>query len=141
MDRAALDVALELGISCGGWCPKGRKAEDGPIDSHYPVQETASTSYSVRTEKNVQNSDGTLILTWGPLTGGTARTLKVAKELKKPHLVVDLSRSEQPNIVKEWGQQNRIKILNVAGPRESKTPGIHDKAVKFLLEVFTNRSS
>jgi hypothetical protein len=136
VDRAALDVALELGIPCGGWCPKGRKAEDGPINSHYPLQETASASYSVRTETNVQDSDGTLILTWGSVTGGTARTLEFAKKFKKPHLVVDLSKPKEPNIVKEWGQQNRLRILNVAGPRESKVPGIHDRAVEFLRELF-----
>jgi len=141
VDRAALDVALELGIACGGWCPRGRKAEDGPIHPHYPLQETASTSYSLRTEKNVQDSDGTLILTWGPVTGGTARTLDFARKYKKPHLVVDLSKKEQPNIVKEWGEQNKIGILNVAGPRESKLPGIYDRAVKFLREMLSKEGS
>ena len=136
VDRAALDVALELGISCGGWCPKGRKAEDGPINSHYPLQETASASYSVRTEKNVQDSDGTLILTWGPVTGGRARTLEFAQKFKKPYLVIDLSKAGEPNTIKEWMQINKIKVLNVAGPRESKAPGIHDRAVDFLRRVF-----
>ena len=137
VDRAALDVALELGIPCGGWCPKGRKAEDGRIHSRYPLQEASSSSYSVRTEMNVKDSDGTLILTWGSVTGGTARTLEFAKKFKKPHLVVDLSKREEPIIVKEWCQQNRIGVLNVAGPRESKVPGIHNIAVEFLREVFT----
>ena len=137
VDRAALDLALELGIPCGGWCPKGRRSEDGMIPERYPLKETYSSSYSVRTEMNVRDSDGTLILTWGALTGGTARTLKSAKKIKKPHLVVDLSKREEPNIVKEWGQQNRIRILNVAGPRESKVPGIHDRAIKFLREMFS----
>jgi len=137
VDRAALDVALELGIPCGGWCPKGRRSEDGVIAEGYPLREISSSSYPVRTEMNVKDSDGTLILAWGLPTGGTARTLKSAKELKKPHLVVDLSKREEPNIVKEWGQQNRIRILNVAGPRESKIPGIHDRAVEFLRELFS----
>ncbi len=74
VDRAALDVALELGILCGGWCPKGRKAEDGPIDPHYPLKETNSPNYPLRTEKNIRESDGTLILTKGPVNGGTSLT-------------------------------------------------------------------
>ena len=138
VDRAALDVALELGIPCGGWCPNGRRSEDGVIPERYPLKETSSSSYSVRTEMNVRDSDGTLILTWGPPTGGTATTLKLAKKLKKPHLVVDLSKREEPNIVKELSQQNSIRILNVAGPRESKAPGIHGRAVEFLREMLSS---
>ena len=87
VDRAALDVALKVGIPCGGWCPKGRKAEDGAIPDRYPLTETSSASYPVRTEKNVNDSDGTLILKVGPVTGGTARTVKAAKKLK----ILDLS--------------------------------------------------
>ena len=132
VDRAALDVALELGIPCGGWCPKGRKAEDGRIDPRYPLQETESTSYPVRTERNVKDSDGTLILTNGPATGGTAATIKFAQKYKKPYLVIDLGLGEYPEIVRKWEQTNKLRILNVAGPRESKTPGIHDRVVEFL---------
>ena len=136
VDRAALDVALELGIPCGGWCPKRRRAEDGRIPQRYRLKETASTSYPVRTEMNVSDSDGTLILTWGPPTGGTATTLKLAKKFKKPYLVVNLSKNHDPLFVIEWTKTNKIKVLNVAGPRESKTPGIHDEAVEFLWKVF-----
>ena len=136
VDRAALDVALELGIPCGGWCPKGRHAEDGVIPERYPLQETASSSYPLRTEMNVRDSDGTLILTWGPVTGGTARTLELAQKFRKPYLVVDLCRGGNPASVKEWGQNSKIKTLNVAGPRESKSPGIHDRTVHFLREIF-----
>ena len=66
MDRAALDVALENDIACGGWCPKGRLAEDGPIDAKYPLTETESPLLTQRTEANVRDSDGTLILSGGP---------------------------------------------------------------------------
>jgi hypothetical protein len=136
VDRAALDVALELGIPCGGWCPKGRKAEDGRIDPRYPLQETESTSYPVRTERNVKDSDGTLILTDGPVTGGSAATVKFAQKYEKPYLVIDLGLGGDSEIVRKWEETNRVRILNVAGPRESKTPGIHDKAVKFLRGIF-----
>jgi len=137
VDRAALDVALWLDIPCGGWCPKGRKAEDGPIDTRYPLQETASARYPIRTEKNVRESDGTLILMWGLPKGGTALTIKFAQKHKKPYCVVDLSMGEDPKTVKEWGKMNRIRLLNVAGPPESNAPGIFDQAVKFLQSVFS----
>jgi hypothetical protein len=135
VDRAALDVALELGISCGGWCPKGRKAEDGPIDARYPLQETTSARYPIRTEKNVKESDGTLILTWAHPTGGTALTIRFAQKHKKPYCVVDLSVGGDPETVEEWEKMNRIKVLNVAGPPESNVPGIYGHAVKFLRDI------
>ncbi len=137
VDRAALDVALELGLPCGGWCPKGRKAEDGPIDPRYPLKETRSPNYPLRTEKNIRESDGTLILTKGPVNGGTALTVRLAIEYKKSHLIIDLYNKIDPRIVREWGEKNQIKILNVAGPRESKLPGIHDQAIDFLRKVLS----
>ena len=121
VDRAALDVALELGIPCGGWCPKGRLAEDGPIDLRYPLQEVGSTSYSVRTERNVMEADGTLILTEGPLTGGTALTLTLAQKNGEPHLVIDLSKDQDIAEIMSWVTSNEIEVLNVAGPRPRGT--------------------
>ncbi len=137
VDRAALDVALELGIPCGGWCPKGRKAEDGPIDPKYPLQETLSPNYQHRTEKNLREADGTLILTKGPVSGGTSFTVQLAVEYKKPHLIIDFDDKIDPQMVRAWGEKNKIEILNVAGPRESKVPEIHDRAVEFLKKVLT----
>ena len=137
VDRAALDFALEHGIPTGGWCPKGRKAEDGPIPSPYPLRETSSTDYRVRTEKNVTDSDGTLILTLGKLTGGTAYTAKVAENHRKPYIVIDLSGKPDPKSIMAWVVQNNIQTLNVAGPRESKSPGVHDMAVDFLKRMLT----
>ena len=133
--KAALDVALELGIPSGGWCPKGRKAEDGPIDPKYPLRETNSPNCALRTEKNVREADGTLILTKGPVSGGTALTVQLAVQFKKPHLIIHLYDKIDPFVVREWGEKNKIEILNVAGPRESKVPGIHDQAVEFLSKV------
>jgi hypothetical protein len=140
VDRAALDIALELNIFCGGWCPKGRRSEDGQIPAKYPLQETTSTNYRIRTEKNVTDSDGTLILTDGPPTGGTAFTVRLAKRHKRPYYIVDLAIHNDVNPVLAWLLQNKIQTLNVAGPRESKVPGIHDRAVDFLKKVLNETS-
>jgi hypothetical protein len=142
VDRAALDVALELGISCGGCCPKGRKAEDGPIDIRYPLRETHSPRYSVRTERNVRESDGTLVLTGlGRASAGTALTIRFAQKDKKPYLVRDLFVRKDLGTVRKWLEVNRIRALNVAGPRESESPGIHDKAFEFLKELFMTQKA
>ena len=138
MDRAALDVALELGLPCGGWCPKGRRAEDGRIPERYPMEEASSSDYRVRTGLNVQDSDGTLILAWGRLAGGTLLTLKLARRLHKPYFVVDLVHGGEATSVQEWGRANQIGILNVAGPREGEAPGIHARASSFLRQVLGN---
>jgi hypothetical protein len=135
VDRAALDVALELGIACGGWCPKGRRAEDGPIPSCYPLRETASPHYSVRTELNIRDSDGTLILNLGPLEGGTSYTARVADRHGRPCLIVALDQNPQPEEARNWLQVHAIRRLNVAGPREEKRPGAYAAAHEFLVRV------
>jgi hypothetical protein len=132
VERAALDIALELGIPCGGWCPKGRIAEDGLIDSRYPLRETKSDYLWVRIERNVHISDGILVLTWGPPSGGTALTLKVAKDYRKPYIVIDLNGEGTAANVIKWAKIHQIRVLNVAGPKESKFPGIYEKAKEFL---------
>lgn len=137
VDRAALDAALEVGIPCGGWCPKGRQAEDGPIPDWYPLQETLSPDYKVRTEWNVRDADGTLILTRGKPTGGTALTITLAVKYEKPHLVLDLSEPPTPATVQQWIKEDNIRTLNVAGPRESGEPGIHEKSVRFIRDFLT----
>ena len=135
VDRAGLDAALQTGLACGGWCPKGRLAEDGPLPSRYPLIETPLSDYSQRTLWNVRDSDGTLVLHQGPITGGTALTIGYARELAKPCLCVDLLTSPEAEIMLNWARENRIRTLNVAGPRESGCPGIHQTAMSFLLRV------
>ena len=139
VDRAALDVALELGIPCGGWCPKGRKAEDGTIDPKYPLKETKSAKYQFRTEANVMEADGTLVLTSGTPTGGTAFTVQVALKHKKPYLVIDLKRKPNPSTARDWVNLLKIGVLNVAGPRESKIPGIYEMAKKLLMQIIPRK--
>src|SRR3989304_5681242 len=90
VDRGALDAAIARGIPHGGWCPQGRLAEDGRIPDLYQIQENDSPDYTIRTERNVLDSDATLILCRGPLSGGTLLTFHFAKQHQKPCLVVDL---------------------------------------------------
>lgn len=137
VDRAALDAALALGIPCGGWCPRDRYAEDGRIDDRYPIAETPSGDSAQRTEWNVRDSDGTLVLTGGEPSGGTALTIRLAKGMGRPFLVVDLSKAADPGRVRSWIRENRIGVLNVAGPRESGCPGIHGEALAFLRDVLS----
>jgi hypothetical protein len=137
VDRAALDWALDNGIPCGGWCPLGRRAEDEPIGSRYPLRETGSAEYEERTRMNVVDSDGTLILNTGPLTSGTALTERFAIDHRKPCLVVQLDAraSDDAARVRTWLAASSIRTLNVAGPRESKSPGIYRLAYAFLDEL------
>jgi len=139
VDRAALDVAMRLGIPAGGWCPRGRRAEDGRIPDSYPLREADSVNYAKRTELNVRDSDGTLILSGGPLTGGTALTESLARRQGKPVFVVDLRDEPAPDVIDEWLAANSIQTLNVAGPRESQQPGIYDTVCEFLARLLNGK--
>ena len=138
VDRAALDAALENGLPLGGWCPKGRPAEDGPINEKYPLKETPSEAYSQRTQWNVRDSDGTLILARGDIDGGTAFTVQAAKKLQKPHLIIDLRQGQDLSKVKQWIADNYIAVLNIAGPRASKEPKVYLEALAFLRILLRN---
>jgi hypothetical protein len=138
VDRAALDVALELGIPCGGWVPRGRRAEDGRIPPIYPMRETESPGYGTRTRLNVRDSDATLILTRDAPIGGTALTVDCARRLDRPHLVVDLAGEVDLSAVREWLVRHGVRVLNVAGPRESTPPGIYRIAADVLRELLAD---
>ena len=138
VDRGALDAALKLDIPHGGWCPHGRLAEDGPIPDCYRLRETDSAEYAVRTELNVFDSDATLILCRGRPRGGTELTLRLAQRLGRPYRVVDLDGEVDAAEVRRWLEQQRVEILNVAGPRESQSPGIGAIARDFLVRVLSD---
>ena len=135
-DRAALDVALSFGFEVGGWVPKGRLAEDGVIPSRYPnLVETESKHLKARTKLNVRDSDATVIVSHGPLLGGSAYTQVKAIELDKPHLHLDLEKltaAEAVNRLHEWLAQINPVVLNVAGPRASKDAHIYEKTKAIL---------
>jgi hypothetical protein len=140
-DRAGLDVALELGIPCGGWCPRGRRAEDGVIPAVYPLTETPTANYRQRTAWNVRDSDATLVLAWGPLTGGTRFTVQTCRAQGKPFLVADLAAPAAwtPEAVADVRRWLLVvhdgHTINIAGPRESKAPGIHARATAYLHQI------
>ena len=140
VDRGAIDAALDAGVPAGGWCPAGRRAEDGAIDPVYPLTETPTADYRVRTEWNVRDSDGTLILNSGALEGGTLLTAQLARRLGRPVLHVDLGAPARSILAQtvNWLAFNDIKILNVAGPRESKRPGIQARARVFVTDLLNH---
>jgi hypothetical protein len=128
-DRAALDAALDAGTPCGGWCPRGRRAEDGVIPRHYPLTEIDSPHYPDRTLRNVQDSDATVILSFGALTGGSAATSRFCREAGRPCLVIDAnhaSTAQAARFISQFIAEHEVETLNVAGPRASGQPAIHD---------------
>lgn len=138
VDRAALDVAILLDIPYAGWCPKGRLDESGEMPSQYSLKETDSSDFSERTKLNIRDSDATLIIVprWPVnVNDGTLLTLDEVKNKKKPYLVVDLSKEEKVSDILKWAQNNNVKTLNVAGPRESSFPGIYQKSFTVLKEI------
>jgi hypothetical protein len=141
VDRAALDVALALGLPCGGWCPRGRRAEDGPISALYPLSETPVRDYPQRTEWNVRDADATLILTRGKPDRGTALTRRLARRQHKPVLVVDLQKPVFPEAIAAWLASHQVGVLNVAGPRESRQRGIYAEAAGFLYDLLASFSA
>lgn len=138
-DRAALDVAIWHEFSYGGWCPKGRKAEDGPLPLVYQLQETPSSNYLQRTDWNVRDSDGTVIFTMSQtLAGGSKRTAEFAESLGKPwlHIAPGIGGYQPERTILEFVRENEIKALNVAGSRGSKEPEIYRWVKWMLVDAF-----
>jgi len=136
VNRAALDVALDKNFPCGGWCPKGRLAEDGKLPSKYPIHEAKSSDDRIATELNITEGDGTLILSWGRSTGGTAMAQIITRRRGKPCLVIDLQLTynyeKTSRAILDWVEDNKIEVLNITGPRESRCPGIYGDAKALL---------
>jgi hypothetical protein len=133
-DRAALDWAIDQGIAHGGWCPRGRKTEDGVLPERYQLRETPSAAYLQRTEWNVRDSDATLIFTLDDkLEGGSKRTAAFADSLGKPWLHV--RPGVHPKYVARFLARHGVKVLNVAGKRESSAPGVGNLVREVLSQV------
>jgi hypothetical protein len=138
VDRATLDVALEHGIECAGWCPTGRLDEFGKIPDHYPVEELPGGGFTERTLQNVKDSDGTVVIYAAELRGGTDQTARFCVEVGRPYQLIDASKvatEEAAKLIADFVRTNRIDILNVAGPRQSEWPDGYDYASR-VLETF-----
>ncbi len=138
-DRGGLDAAIEMNIPHGGWCPKGRYAEDGKIPEKYNQQELFSSFYAHRTEQNVIDSDVTVIFTYGPPEGGSKRTAEFAEKHERPYLWIDM-KDDNPVAVKklvDWLNYLRIPqiILNVAGSRGSSAPDLQIRVCDIVKDV------
>ena len=140
VDRAALDAALRHGIESGGWCPTGRLDESGRIPDRYPVKELENGGSTKRTLQNVKDSDGTIIIYPGKLSGGTEQTLHFCVEQRRPHELIDASKvstEKAAQLIADFVCENNIEILNVAGPRQSEWPEGYGYAAQ-VLDIFLN---
>lgn len=141
-DRGGLDAAERLGIPRGGWCPKGRRAEDGVIPARYPLRETRSSAYAERTELNVLWADATVVFTRGRPTGGSALTIELACRHRKPVLHVDLEGTDRAGAVRKvraWVARHGVSTLNVAGSREGRAAGLRREVEGILVEALRGR--
>ena len=137
-DQAALDAAIARNLPHGGWLPKGRKTENGPLPSRYPLKELESCRYRDRTEQNILAADATLICSFGPLTGGSALTEALAIRHGRPVLHIDFEYYSQERAilaVEGWLREHPIATLNVAGPRASSEPRIYQMVYDLLTAV------
>lgn len=138
VDRGALDAALALGFPCGGWCPQGRAAEDDVIPEGYPLTEAPRPGNRERTARNVIDSDGTLILYHGAVTGGTQETLELCLALRRPYHLVDAAAVRHEEAARQaaaFVRERGVRALNVAGPRASGWEGAHAYAEAVVAGV------
>ncbi len=136
-DRAALDTAIKFNINYGGWIPEGRKTEDGTLPDKYHMDEMPTDSYPRRTEQNIIDSHGTVIISRTALTGGSLLTKRLATRLKKPCCHVDLSVLDEFGaaiVINSFINDYQLEIINIAGPRAGKDPVIYD-LVRTVLET------
>lgn len=142
VDRGALEAALSASVPCGGWCPLNRMAEDGRIPDRFPLRELTA-GYTARTRRNVEDSDGTVILYFGELEGGTEKTLAFCMEVSRPYRLVDareVHMHHAAGLIDEFVEARQIRRLNVAGPRASKQPRAYDysrRALGMMLAGWT----
>jgi hypothetical protein len=145
VDRGALDAALELNVACGGWCPEGRKAEDGVIPEQYPLQELKDADYRERTRQNVLDSDASAIIYFGELEGGTEATLDDCVQLGKPYQLIDgaeIQPGQAGKMLADFVRERGAVVLNVAGPRASKCPRGHrfaQDAIRMMVDSLRQR--
>jgi Circularly permutated YpsA SLOG family len=141
VDRAALDVALKHRIACGGWCPEGRLDEEGKIPDRYPMTELKKGGPDERTALNVYDSDGTIVIYFHELSGGTAYTVGCCIEQQQPHRLIDAAKyspEDAATLMVAFVVDHDIEILNIAGPRASEWAGAYDYALR-AVDVLLSR--
>jgi len=138
VDQAALATAIELEIPHGGWCPLGRRSESGTIPIQYQMEEMPTRDYAARTRQNVIDSDGTLIVYRDQLSAGTLLTQQFANEIDRPLFLLDVTKPPEPLVPRGWLKRHCIAVLNVAGPRESTTPGIFADTMRTLQAILAS---
>ena len=141
VDRGALDAALGAGFPCGGWCPPGRQAEDGAIPDRSPLKCIGQGGYPQRTRRNVIDSDATLIIHHHRLSGGTRLTLEFCVQQHKPFELIDaaeVSAQRGAGLLGDFIEKNAIRVLNVAGPRESGWPGAAAYSSELIRRFLTS---
>ncbi len=141
VDRAALDVALKHRIKCGGWCPAGRLDENGKIPDRYPLKELKKGGNEGRTLQNVRDSDGTIVIYFHELEGGTAYTIGCCIEDRQPHRLIDAAKyspEDAATLMVAFVVDHEIETLNVAGPRESEWKGAYNYAFR-AMDVLLSR--
>jgi hypothetical protein len=155
VDQAALRAARTVGLEIGGWCPPGRECEAGVIPAEFPLKETErerspgapAVPRSQRTEWNVRDSDGVLVIqaaeashsdaaTEDATDSGTEWAMRCAKRFGRPLLVCDVSDPEAKEKIRQWLERFSIIVLSVGGPAESKCPGTGERAYRLLCAVF-----
>ena len=144
VDRGALDAALKHGVDCGGWCPEGRVAEDGTIPDKYPMVEVPGGSYKHRTLQNIMGSDGTVIIYFSDLEGGTEETAFYCMKKGMPYKLIDLSEvslARAKELIASFVQKREIEVLNVAGPRASRVEQAYDYTFGVLDALLTDTVS
>jgi hypothetical protein len=144
VDRAALDAALDLGVSCGGYCPLGRKAEDGTVPEKYPLKTLPTARYRDRTLKNLLEAEATVIFFNKAMRGGTRLTAQMCRENAKQFISIDADRLDQhkaADLVRNFIDTHHLCSINVAGPRKSQWPGGYDYAYRVLRTVLATRTT
>jgi Circularly permutated YpsA SLOG family len=139
-DRGGLEAAIWCELPYGGWIPKGRKSEEGVIPYKYEgLKETKSADYLARTEANVVDSDATIVFCYGVPGGGSKKTVEFAKKHGRPCLAVDMDKEDVLDLVCAFvaGVAGESLVLNIAGSRESKSPGLERAVAVLVVDVIS----
>jgi hypothetical protein len=135
-DQVALDAAIKCNFPHGGWIQKGRKTKSGILPDKYELEEMSVAGYKERIEQNVKDSDGTVIISHGNLTGGADYSMKMTERHKRPTLHIDLEETSAfiaASQINTWVIDNNIEVLNVTGSRASEDPDIYRNTM-YILE-------